>query len=70
MIKVRDFPGPTVLVPYGCEKEDLELAAGICALYSDAPDHVKTVTQCRTGETVCCLDISPIEKDVVKRVII
>ncbi|MBN2539506.1 MAG: tRNA 4-thiouridine(8) synthase ThiI, partial [Deltaproteobacteria bacterium] len=70
VIKVRDFPGPTVLVPYGCEKEDLELAAGICALYSDAPGRVKTVIQCRTRGAVCCLDISSVEKEMVQRVII
>ena len=70
VIEVRDFPGPTVLVPYGCENEDLQLAAGICVLYSDAPGDVKTVTECRTGGIVRCVDISPVEKEVVRRLII
>ncbi len=70
MIEVRDFPGPTVLVPYGCKKENLQLAAGICVLYSDAPGDVKTPVECRTGGRVSHVDILPAEKEVVRKLLI
>jgi len=70
VIEVRGFPGPTVLVPYGCENEVLQLAAGICALYSDAPGDMKTVTECRKGGIVRCVDVSPVEKEVVQKLLI
>ncbi|MBW2648345.1 MAG: tRNA 4-thiouridine(8) synthase ThiI, partial [Deltaproteobacteria bacterium] len=70
MIEVRDFPGPTVLVPYGCKKVDLQLAAGICVLYSDAPGDVKTAVDCCTGGRVSHVDILPAEKEVVQRLLI
>jgi tRNA-specific 2-thiouridylase len=37
LIKVKNFPGPTVLMPHGGGKEILILAASICAGYSKAP---------------------------------
>jgi len=71
VIMVRDFPGPTVLVPNGCEKGDLRLAAGICALYSDAPGGVKTVAECRTGGGfVSNLEIFPAAKEVAQKLLI
>ena len=70
VIQVRDFPGPTVLVPCGCEKEDLQLAAGICVLYSDAPGDVKTLVECRTGGAVSHVDILPAEKEMIRELLI
>ena len=70
VIRVRDFPGPTVLVPYGCEKKDLQLAAGICVLYSDAPDDVKTLAECCKGGAVSHVDILPAEKEEVRELLI
>ena len=70
VIQVRDFPGPTILVPYGCEKEDLQLAAGICVFYSDAPGDVKTLAECRTGDTVSHVDILPAEKEIIRKLLI
>jgi len=70
VIEVRDFPGPTVLVPYGCKDEDLQLAAGICVLYSDAPGGVKTPVECHTGSRVSHVDILPVEKKVAQEILI
>ena len=39
LIKVKNFPGPTVLVPYGGGKDSLTRAASICIGYSKAPDN-------------------------------
>lgn len=38
IIKVKNFPGPTVLMPHGGGKEMIILAASICAGYSKAPE--------------------------------
>jgi tRNA U34 2-thiouridine synthase MnmA/TrmU len=38
LIKIKNFPGPTVLMPTGGGKEMIILAASICAGYSKAPD--------------------------------
>jgi hypothetical protein len=38
LIKVKNFPGPTVLMLHGGSKEMMILAASICAGYSKAPD--------------------------------
>jgi tRNA-specific 2-thiouridylase len=54
VLKVLGFPGPISLIPSGTPLENRELAASICASYSDAPegqpvevavteDHVSTV---------------------------
>ena len=37
LIKVKNFPGPTVLVPHGSSKDVVALAASICTGYSKAP---------------------------------
>ncbi len=37
VMRVDSFPGPTVLIPGGGNKDTRKLAAGICARYSDAP---------------------------------
>ena len=37
LIRVNDFPGPTVLVPSGGDAETRALAGRICLRYSDAP---------------------------------
>jgi hypothetical protein len=38
IIKVKNFPGPTVLMPHGGSKEIMILAASICTGYSKAPE--------------------------------
>ena len=52
VIDMKHFPGPTVLIPYGCDKETLDWAAAICALYSDAPNDEKAIAICKIGTTV------------------
>jgi len=70
VIRMRDLPGPTVLVPYGCGREDLRRAAGICALYSHAPDDLESVVECRTGGSIRYINISPVEKEVARDLIL
>jgi tRNA-specific 2-thiouridylase len=52
VIHMAHYPGPTVLVPGGCDDANTRLAASICALYSDAPNDREVMTVCRTGNLV------------------
>jgi tRNA-specific 2-thiouridylase len=56
LIKVKNFPGPTVLMPSGGGKEMIILAASICAGYSKAPD----------AEPVEVVEITPKGNEIVK----
>ncbi len=65
LIRMKDLPGPTILVPYGCGDESLRRAAGICALYSHVPPDSKAVAEWSTGGTAAYVEVSPAEdKDV------
>ncbi|MBN2255213.1 MAG: tRNA 4-thiouridine(8) synthase ThiI [Deltaproteobacteria bacterium] len=46
IIKMKDYPGPIVLIPYGCCDDVLETAASICAAYSDAPGDREVTAAC------------------------
>lgn len=70
VINMRDIPGPTVLVPYGCGGEDLRRAAGICALYSHAPDGLKAVVEWRTGGSAQYVEIEPTDEEGMPKLII
>lgn len=37
VIQIEGVPGPVVLVPGGCSEEIMQVAAAVCARYSDAP---------------------------------
>ncbi len=51
LLKVKGYPSPLLLIPYGGTTEDLNRAASICARYSDAPkDEIITVIWRRDGE--------------------
>ncbi len=46
LIRVNDFPGPTVLVPYGGDEETRALAGRLCLRYSDAPRGEEASVNC------------------------
>ena len=46
MLHVADYPGPTVLIPYGGDDLDCQKAASLCLLYSDAPNDKEMVVTC------------------------
>lgn len=54
ILKVKDFPGPTVLAPYSGEKDSLVHAAAICIGYSKAPDSkmIDVIVICPQGQEV------------------
>ena len=41
VLKLKNFPGPIVLVPYGASKDIIIKAASICAGYSKAPENTQ-----------------------------
>jgi tRNA U34 2-thiouridine synthase MnmA/TrmU len=70
VIRVKKFPGPIALVPYGAKKDSIFLAASICAGYSKAPNFssVKVqVTSPRGKEVIKVLGLPP--EDVKKLMI-
>lgn len=46
LIRIDQFPGPTVLLPGGGNEGERLLAAGLCARYSDAPRDRVLVVRC------------------------
>ena len=62
VLKVVDFPGPLVVIPYGGSDPMVMLAAGICAGYSKAPDDAPakvSVQRGRKRRQVAMLGIPP-----------
>jgi len=64
LIKVRNFPGPIVLMPHGVSKKRVTMAASICAGYSKAPKNTQidvTVVTPRGQENIKVIGIPPKE---------
>ncbi len=70
VLKMRDLPGPTLLIPYGCREEELGFSAAICALYSRVSGDDKAVVECSSGGQIEFLEVLPAKEDEVRRVII
>ncbi len=62
LLKVRKYPGPTVLMPRGGDEPAVMLAASICAGYSKAPETLPVAVRVATPQgrkTVNVLGIGP-----------
>lgn len=70
IIRMKDFPGPTVLIPDGCDEETLHFAAAVCAFYSDAPNDERVVAGCRVDGKSRLISIVAITKDEIRDLII
>ncbi|MDO9528398.1 MAG: tRNA 4-thiouridine(8) synthase ThiI [Syntrophales bacterium] len=70
IITMKDFPGPTVLIPYGCDDTALNRAAAICALYSDAPDDEEVTAISKTGTTDRSISTTAAKREDIKDLII
>ncbi len=72
VIKMKDLPGPTVLVPYGCDDQELRRAASICALYGRFRGDKEAVVTWRTGEggPLRYVEVAPAEDQEVRKLII
>jgi len=71
MLKMKDIPGPTVLVPYGCDERELHRVAGICALYSRARNDQKVWVEWHRGEgSAQYIEVVPAEEGETRSLII
>lgn len=59
LIRIARFPGPTALVPGGGDEATRQLAASLCARYSDAPRTVEAVAQCTVKGSTSSLTVTP-----------
>lgn len=70
IVHMRDYPGPTVLIPYGCDTTTLQDAAAVCALYSDAPSDGESVAVCHAGEVTTMITTKAAQREDVQKMII
>lgn len=70
LIKVKGYPGPTVLMPGGGSQALQFLAASICAGYSKAPLETPCSVQVSTAEGSQSLTVLPITPQEAKRFLI
>ena len=70
VIKVNNFPGPTVLVPHGGNKEMIIFAAAICAGYSKAPNNVQVDVGIVMPQRSQTLKVSGIRPEEIKQYLI
>ena len=70
LIRIEQFPGPTVLVPGGGSEAERRLAAGLCARYSDAPRDREAVTRCLLNGITTALTVMPATPEEAERLLI
>ncbi|HUV51083.1 MAG TPA: tRNA 4-thiouridine(8) synthase ThiI [Anaerolineae bacterium] len=70
VIKVNDFPGPTVVVPHGGSKEIILLAASICVGYSKAPVNAQVDVGVVTPRSSEILKVPGIPPEEIKQYLI
>jgi len=70
LIRIEQFPGPTVLVPDGGSEAERQLAAGLCARYSDAPRDREAVTRCLLNGITTALTVMPATPEEAERLLI
>ncbi len=66
IIRPTEIPGPTVLLPDGGDEKMLHIAAGICVLYSDAPENEAASVECKDAEKNTLLTIKSILRDDIE----
>jgi len=70
LFKVKNRPGPTVVMPGGGPENMRFLAASICAGYSKAPETSPTAVMVTTGGKTEALSVLPVTPDEAKRFLI
>lgn len=71
VLKMKDFPGPIVLIPYGCDDDEtLRCAAAICALYSDAPNDQEAAIKCYIDGSVKIIFTHAADRNMVQDLIV
>lgn len=71
ILKMKDFPGPIVLIPYGCDDDEtLRFAAAVCALYSDAPNDQEAEVTCHIDGSLKMISTLAADRNIVQNLII
>ena len=70
LIRVDQFPGPTVLVPGGGDEGTRRLAAGLCARYSDAPRNREAAVHCLRDGIMTPLTVLAVTPEEAERLLI
>ncbi len=70
LLKVKKYPGPTVLMPGGGDEPAVMLAASICAGYSKAPDTLPVAVQVATPDGRKTVNVLAIGPSVAKKFLI
>jgi tRNA U34 2-thiouridine synthase MnmA/TrmU len=70
LIRVDEFPGPTVIVPGGGDDETIRLAAAICARYSDAPRDREVVVNCLRDAVMTTFPVTAATPEETERLLI
>ncbi|OPY84104.1 MAG: hypothetical protein A4E72_02364 [Syntrophus sp. PtaU1.Bin208] len=64
-VYMASFRGPTVLIPGGGNAEMVQLAAAICARYSDAPKDENVAATCLFGSQTSSIDVMAASPEVI-----
>jgi len=70
LIRVDQFPGPTVLVLGGGDEGTRRLAAGLCARYSDAPRNREAAVHCLRDGIMTPLTVLAVTPEEAERLLI
>jgi tRNA U34 2-thiouridine synthase MnmA/TrmU len=66
VINMEQFPGPTVIVPYGSGETTILSAASLCASYSDAPKNEEVTALCRKGDSTSHIQVKAALRDDIE----
>ena len=67
LLEISDIPGPSTLIPYGCDQETLETAAKIAIAYTKAPVNETTTVQCFSPDGISTIQTTPVSKNISKQ---
>lgn len=70
LFKIKEFPGPTALMPFGGKREIIILAASICAGYGKTPEYSQIDVTAQTPEGTRTLKVLSIPPGKISHLII
>jgi len=70
VLKVEDVPGPTGILPFTAQEKEIQLAAAICARYSDCPPDEPVMMRIRSSRETKRTEIIPLSPVQSERLII
>ncbi len=62
LLKADSVPGPSAILPITASDEDVRVAAGICASYSDSPRDGKVVIRVKSATGIRMVEVSPSDR--------